>query len=221
MGKFIDITGQKFGRWTVLSRAKNQGTRTMWEAQCECGKTREVSAIHIRWGRSKSCGCINVEKLTVHGLYKSPERGVWSGMQQRCTNPRSPEFHNYGGRGIRICQRWKSFGNFYADIGPRPSSNLSIDRIDNNGHYSCGNCEECRANGWPANCRWATTAEQFANRRNSCLLTYGGKPQVLAQWETEYNLTHGLLKYRIKAGWTIEQALSLPAEKGRLLIHRL
>ena len=98
----------------------------------------------------------------------SPERTAWYSMIQRCENEKNPGYHRYGGRGIRVCKRWRSsLGAFLSDMGPRPSSDHSIDREKNDGHYSCGKCEECVANGWPANCRWATSEQQHGNKRGS------------------------------------------------------
>jgi AP2 domain len=108
----------------------------------------------------------SVVKKEQHGLYYTREHGSWIMMIQRCTNPKAGDYYKYyGGRGIKVCQRWlDSFKAFYDDMAPRPKG-MSLDRKDNNGNYSCGKCDECKANGWPMNCRWATKFEQALNKR--------------------------------------------------------
>lgn len=98
-----------------------------------------------------------------HGQYKTPIYNSWDNMIQRCYNPKDDRYHRYGGRGIRVCIWWRTFKNFYEDMAPRPKER-TIDRIDNDGNYSCGHCPECVQNGWPANCRWATSDQQHANQ---------------------------------------------------------
>ena len=101
-----------------------------------------------------------------HGMAHFPEYTVWSGMKDRCYRPNSSAYRLYGKRGIKICQRWhSSFAAFYGDMGPRPTDQHSINRINNDGNYSCGKCEECLAKGWPANCEWATRTQQAINNR--------------------------------------------------------
>jgi hypothetical protein len=131
-------------------------------------------------------------------------------MRQRCTNPNAQGFEHYGGRGIRVCAWWDSFESFLTDMGERPSLKHSLDRIDNDGHYSCGYCEECRANGWPANCRWATAAEQWRNSSRIRLLTLRGRTQCLEDWAAELGISTATLGGRLKRGWSIEQAITTP-----------
>jgi hypothetical protein len=161
--KLIDLTGQHFGRWTVLAlhpkRSKHRNAR--WHCVCDCGGERLVAASSLRQGGSKSCGCLQRECKTKHGHTKGGKvtraYRCWVAMRQRCFNPNHEAYPYYGGRGITVCERWLSFENFFADMGA-PPRNRTLDRIDVNGNYE------------PNNCRWASTFEQSRNKR--CFLKY-------------------------------------------------
>lgn len=147
-----------------------------------------------------------------HGMNKSPEHRAWVHMRQRCTNPHKREYPHYGGRGIQVCREWMdSFIAFYSYMGPRPSEKHSIDRIDVNGHYE------------PGNVRWATHAEQITNTRVVKLVTIDGRTQSLAAWGRERGLATGQISARVRAGWTLEEAIltpSVPGQKRHMTVKR-
>jgi hypothetical protein len=136
-----------------------------------------------------------------HGRSRTPLHRVWSTMIERCTSPKSEKWPLYGGRGIRVCERWLAFESFLADMGERPSPRHTLDRIDNDKGYE------------PGNCRWATQREQQRNRRNNRVLTYLGETMCLAAWADRVGLSVGTLGYRVRSGWPLDRALSEPKRR--------
>lgn len=141
--------------------------------------------------------------------------GRWKEIRKRCTNPHNVRNKWHSGRGIKICRGWDDFERFAADMGPLPSRDYQIDRIDNDGHYSCGKCDECVTNGWTANCRWATRVEQARNRRTTMMVTIDGRAMALAQLCEQYGHPFGRVYQRIRNGWPVLKALSEPAQARR------
>lgn len=167
--------GQRFGRLIALRiGGQDKRGKSKWLCRCDCGNEVLVIADNLRRGNTQSCGCrkldMHTDRLLIHGHSRKHERSSeyrsWHHLVGRCECSTDKQFSDYGGRGIRVCHRWRnSFQAFLGDMGPKPTRSHSIDRIDNDGNYSCGKCEECLANGWAANCRWATPAVQARNRR--------------------------------------------------------
>lgn len=162
MRKLIIEQGQRFGKLVILheveSKVSSNRTKRRFRCECECGKITETNLDNLNSGRSKSCGCDTkknkIQSSIVHNLRYTNEYITWCNMKQRCYNEKHSHFNYYGGRGIKVCDRWlNSFQSFYEDMGPKPTEFHSIDRINVNGDYE------------PTNCRWATPQQQSLNRR--------------------------------------------------------
>lgn len=214
MPAIINLVGRVFGRLTVVNRtAKVKGVRPKWFCKCECGNTCIARSGDLLGNKHRSCGCLHLETITIHGHTTnnkvsghthSRTYNSWVSMVQRCYNEKDPNYHNYGGRGIRVCQRWKSsFSNFLEDMGNRPPK-TSIDRFpDMNGGYE------------PGNCRWATRREQGNNRRNNHRITFQGKTLTLTEWAREVNISATTLDNRLRSGWEFAKAIFTPVQLER------
>mgnify|MGYP001200354477 CR=1 FL=1 len=200
----IDLTGQQFGRLTVTGLAgtkeygKSGQKRTMFDCRCSCGNAISVSGNSLKSGNTKSCGCLNLDSLKGRATGYTGERvyRIWQAMLNRCRNPNQPNYANYGGRGIKVCERWLSIKNFVDDMG-RPNGDQSIDRIDNDGNYE------------PGNCRWASREEQSRNKSSNRILTLDGKSMTLIEWAEKLGIEQSSLRERLEK-WTLRKALTTP-----------
>lgn len=203
MSKLIDLTGQKFGRLTVIERAENakQG-QARWMCQCDCGTKTVVMGKLLRNGNTQSCGCLHKEitgyKHRIHGQSETRVYRIWCGMKNRCYNSNIPAYKNYGGRGITVCDEWQhDFKSFYDwSMTNGYSDELTIDRINPDGNYE------------PTNCRWVTVKEQQSNKRNNHLITYNGETHTAKQWSEIKGIKRTTLEERLKRGWSVQKTLT-------------
>lgn len=195
MSTIQDLTGQKFGKLTAVSFVERSKRKTFWRWLCDCGNEKIAWASHVKEGRVKSCGCANSEsrraKPDWHGKTNSPEYRTWTNMMTRCYNEKTERFAHYGGKGVRVCERWHDFKLFYADMGDRPVG-TSIDRINSDGDYELENC------------RWATKKEQADNRSISVWIEFDGKRLVLTDWARFFNVTQEAIRKRMRNHGTLE-----------------
>jgi len=222
--KRIDISKKRFNRLTVMKYAFTKNGKAYWLCECDCSNTVILQGDRIKRGVTKSCGCFAVESSIQSGRNKKgrtwgkrlyikhkAEYSVWCGMKRRCYNSNEDSFQYYGKRGIKVCQRYRnSFEDFFNDIGKRPNPRLQIDRIDNEGHYSCGKCAECKSNRWKFNIRWTTLERQSRNKRNNHLITFNGETKCLTDFAKEVGKSYSVVYARIKRGWTVQNALTVP-----------
>ena len=213
------LVGERFTRLKVIKQAEdhvfpNGATGVRYLCKCKCGNTKIVLAASLKNNGTKSCGCIRKETTIARNKsnkvdYKStPEYSCYLSMRARCLNPDKKDYPRYGGRGIKICKRWRKgegklngFQCFFEDMGPLPKPGYQIDRIDNEGNYK------------KSNCRWVTNKENANNRRSNMKITFKGKTQSLSSWVTELglkenNTTYKRIHRRIKLGWTPKKAFS-------------
>ena len=202
--KFKDLTGQKFGRLTVLHLADEKTTsrRRRWVCRCECGRTVIVQNYSLTSGNTKSCGCLRLENnrkvRKTHGLSRTPIYRVWGCMIARCRNPRDHKYTDYGGRGIKVCDSWLNFASFYSDVSKMEhfgEKGYTLDRINNDGDYE------------PKNVRWANLKTQGRNKRNNRLIEIKGELLTLAEISERYNLNEVTIQSRLKNGDTDEDLI--------------
>lgn len=191
-----DLTGKRFGRWTVLGRPATGGG---WSCKCDCGTQKTVSGRTLRDKESRSCGCYKRDaarkRRLTHGLSHTDDYKLWQQILDRCSNRNCPHFKHYGGRGISVCRRWLKFENFIADMGPRPSRNHSIERRNVDGHYA------------PSNCSWIYKRFQPRNKRTNRNITAFGRTQCAAAWSEETGVKYTTIISRLNRGDPPERAL--------------
>jgi hypothetical protein len=193
-------TGSRFGQLVVVRPLERRNYERYYECRCDCGAVTEVRQSHLRGG-AQSCRACSVR---THGMRNAPEYSVWCNMRRRCADESNVGYADYGGRGIRVCAQWQaSFETFYADMGPRPSDDHTIDRIDVNGNYE------------PSNCRWATDEEQRHNRRDNRLIEFNGHTLCVAVWAARTGLPSATIRTRIDRGWTVQRALTEPVHEEK------
>jgi hypothetical protein len=198
---FKDLTGQKFGKWTVIEKhGVYKDGKYKWLCKCDCGTIAPVFSSNLLRSISTSCGCYGrniLGKATrQHGMTKTRMYKIWVGIRKRCYNPKMKSYADYGGRGIKVCDKWNTaFINFYNDMKEGYADNLSLEREDPNGHYE------------KSNCRWATATEQARNKRDSRFIECDGSKRTLAEWEDVSGTGRSTISWRIKNGWPIQRAI--------------
>ena len=202
MKNFIDLTGQKFGRWTVLKRGENtKSGQARWVCKCKCGTIKLVISQSLRNGMSPSCGCLSAERFTVHSLSKHPAYESWRKMISRCTNKKCAAYKNYGGRGISVCDEWLDLWNFMEWVFISGfKSGLTIERIDVNKGYS------------PKNCKWIPRNEQQKNKRDNIFITNKNTNERLcsSEWSKRLGGERHLVVQRLNHGWPSDLAITIP-----------
>lgn len=205
----LNLSGERFGNCVATVEAFPHPTRKArrWHCTCDCGTTFIACVSDLRCGGTKSCGCYHkmraAEAATKHNLrgkWKSGPKGLyslWLGIRSRCNNPNSGNYQNYGGRGIYVSPLWDDPAAFIRDMGPKPTPQHTLDRIDNDGPYS------------PENCRWATRKEQNNNKRSNRWVEAFGKNQTVPQWAEESGIPAPTIRRRLYDGWSPERAVSV------------
>ena len=200
------MVGKVFGRLTVDAlHSKDSVGRKSWVCSCECGGIKVATGDNLRRGLTQSCGCLQKQRASdasiTHGMARTPTYIVWANMVARCTNSESQSWHNYGGRGITVCERWLTFSNFLEDMGERPEG-MSLDRRDNSKGYE------------PGNCRWATREEQANNTRSNLVIEFEGQKKSASEWGRERGIPGYLVAQRIRRGWSAYRAITQPVVKS-------
>lgn len=206
-GKKLDLTGQKFGRWTVVNEVNDQRKGTYWKCLCECGNTSVVSGSLLTIGKSQSCGCLTVENKikakTTHGQTKSRLYRIWRNMRGRCQYEKNDNYKSYGDRGIRVCDEWNNSFESFRDwaLSNGYADELTLDRIESNGNYE------------PSNCRWITIKKQQNNKRSNQIFTVDGVTRTIKEWSEISGIGMHALYKRVKNGCTEVEFLK-PSQRG-------
>lgn len=188
MSRLIDLSGQRFSRWTVVDLASQTNSdQAVWNCICDCGKSGLIPGSSLRRGLSSSCGCYSAERSSVHGFHGTPTYNSWSTMKQRCTNPSAPNYSEYGGQGITVVSEWDTFERFLQDMGKRPEG-TTLDRVKNELGYS------------KSNCRWAPAEVQQNNKSNNVFVDYKGEAVSISTLAEKTGLNVGTLWNRYRKG---------------------
>lgn len=194
------MIGRRVGLLTIIAREHlDPKVGRIFRCECECGNITFIPQSNLLTGNTRSCGCLRRRKndLPFAGASRLPEYNIWTKMIARCYDHEIPEYKRYGGRGIVVCDRWRtSFSNFLEDMGRRPSTAHTLDRRDNEGNYALSNC------------RWATWIEQQNNRRDNQRITYQNQSLTIPQWSRLTGIPPTTIFNRLKLGWSIDQALT-------------
>lgn len=204
----MDYKGKRFGKWTVIGETEGLST---WYCECECGTRRHVPRYTLLSGASKSCGCSRYtgsnsigERTRKHGDFGTRLYGIWAAMKRRCYNPNVKFYHDYGGRGITVCDEWLDYIPFKEwALANGYEEGLTIDRIDVNGNYC------------PENCRWVTQREQCNNTRKTRIVEYNGKKYTMREIADITGLKIRTIQGRYERGWTPEQIFSNELKKNQ------
>jgi hypothetical protein len=212
MPAFIDLSGKKFNKLTIVSLNKDRSSkkRKLWNCVCDCGNKKVCDGENVKSGKIKSCGCILGESL-IKGWDRrrqftkeeKPFRHIWKLMMRRCYNSADHVYRHYGARGIKVCEQWHDYWQFKEDMWPRPQG-LTLERIDNDGDYC------------PENCKWATVLEQGNNRRTSRKITMNGETKTIPDWCRDYGVSKvSTVRQRLDRGWNLQDALTKPIREFR------
>jgi len=202
-----DITGQKFGRLTVISKNDRPGHLTYWNCVCDCGNTAVIAGSRLKNGNTKSCGCLHDEssrkrakmQFTKHGMCHTRLSSIWSSMKTRCSNPNARAYKWYGARGITFCDDWNEFEPFMEwALANGYSDNLTLERIDVNGNYE------------PENCKWIPFSEQGKNTRKNHFVTIKGETHCVSEWSKIIGINRSSFRERLQKGWSEEDLLKPP-----------
>ncbi len=203
-----DFVGFKRNMLTALSFSRlGKKNVQIWLFRCECGKEKEIRRPSVQNGITKSCGCLVSSSVraarTIHGMDMTAPYRTWNAMKQRCSNPKTINWKRYGGRGIRVCDKWQSFTGFWEEMGPTWAEGLSIERNDLDGDYCFSNC------------RWATRIEQGSNKSNNINLTCpGGEVLCISAAARKYGISRTLLASRYYRGWPESKLFVAPHAKS-------
>lgn len=201
-----ELIGKRFGRWTVIKCIDRVNYEFRWLCKCDCGGEKIVKTAKLLRGRSKSCGCLRKENTrqlhTKHGCSKTREFKIWLGIKARCNNPNVASFERYGGRGIKLCDRWNEFSNFLSDMGICPPQH-SIERVDNDKGYS------------PDNCVWADRTAQNNNTRRNKFITHDGETLTVSQWARKLGMPTLDFRHRVSTGWSVAEIIETPVRGPR------